>query len=87
MSSLVHPTFPSESEFHKAVELISLSINPTLPLESAVSASHIFFSASSELTGQGGTELASDQPPPISRIASFYWDSLVESCLPYDTPF
>ena len=47
MSSLVNPTLPSESEFHEAVESISLLINPTLPLESEVSASHIFFTASS----------------------------------------
>ena len=76
---LVNPTLPSESDFHEAVELIPLSINLTLPLESEVSASHIFFTASSELT--------SDQPPPSSRIASFDWDSLVEPCLPSDAPF
>ena len=70
MSSLVNPTLPSESDFHKVVESIPLSINPTLPLESEVSSSHIFFTASSELTEQGGTELTSDQPPPSSRIAS-----------------
>ena len=66
MSSLVNPTLPSESDFHEAVESIPLSINPTLPLEREVSTSHIFFTASSELTEQGGTELASDQPPPSS---------------------
>ena len=49
MSSLVNSTLPSESEFHEAVELITLSINPTLPLESEVFASHLFFTASSEL--------------------------------------
>ena len=54
MSSLVNPTLPSESDFHEAVESIPLSINPTLPLESEVSTSHIFFTASSELTEQGG---------------------------------
>ena len=32
MSFLVNPTLPSESDFHKGVELIPLSINPTLPL-------------------------------------------------------
>ena len=71
MSHLVNPTLPSESDFHKAVESISMSINPTLPLESEVSTSHIFFTANSELTEQAGTELASDQPPPSSQIASF----------------
>ena len=68
MSSLVNPTLPSESDFHEAVELISLSINPTLISESEVSASHIFFTSSSELIEQGGTKLASDQPPPSSRL-------------------
>ena len=52
-----------------------------------MSTSHIFFTASSELTEQGGTELASDQPSPSSRIASFDWDRLVELCLPSDAPF
>ena len=71
----------------EAVESIPLSINPTLPLESEVSASHIFFTASLELTEQGGTELTSDEPPPSSWIASFDWDSLVEPHLPSDAPF
>ena len=53
LSSLVNATLPSESDFHEVVESIPLSINPTLPLESEVSASHIFFTASSELTEQG----------------------------------
>ena len=87
MSSLVNPTLPSESDFHAAVELILVLINPTLPLESEVCTSHIFFTASSELIEQGGTELASNQPPPSSRIASFDWDSLVEPHLPSAAPF
>ena len=87
MSSLVNPTLPSESDFHEAVESISISFNPTFPLESEVSASHIFFTTSSELTEQGGDELVSDQPPPSSQISSFDWDILVESCLPFDAPF
>ena len=66
MSSLVNPNLPTENDFDEAVELISLLINPTLPLEIEVSSSHIFFTASSELTEQGGTELTSDQPPPSS---------------------
>ena len=76
ISPLVNPTLPSKSDFHEAVESIPLSINPTLPLESEVFASHIFFTSSSELTEQGGTELILDQPPPSSQIASFDWDSL-----------
>ena len=50
MSSLVNPTLPSKSDFHEAVESISVSINPILPLESEVSASHIFFTSSSDIT-------------------------------------
>ena len=64
-----------------------LSINPTLPLESEVSSSHIFFIASSKLTEQGGIELTSNQPAPSSRIDSFDWDSLVDTRLPSDAPF
>ena len=52
-----------------------------------MSTSHIFFTASSELTKQGGTELVSDQPPPSSWISSFDWDSLVEPLLPSHAPF
>ena len=52
-----------------------------------MSASHIFFTASLELTKQGGTKLTLDQPPPGSRIASFDLDSLVEPRLPYNAPF
>ena len=52
-----------------------------------MSSSHIFFTASLELTEQGGTEIVLDQPPPSSRIASSDWDSLVEPCLPSDAPF
>ena len=62
------------------------SINPTLPLESESSSSHIFFTSSSEPSGQGGTNLASDEPPPSSRIAFFDWDILDESFLPSDAP-
>ena len=78
ISSLVNPTLPMESEFDEAVESISVSINPTLPLESEVSASHIFFTASSELIEQGGIELVSNEPPPSSLIAAFDWDSQAE---------
>ena len=66
MSSLVNPTLPSESDFHEAVESIPLSINPTLILESEVSASHIFFTASLELTEQGGIELIQMNPHQVS---------------------
>ena len=87
MSPLVNITLPFKSDFHEVVESIPLSINPTLPLESEVSTSHILFTVSSKLTKQGGIELASDEPPPSSRITSFDWDSLVELRLPSDTPF
>ena len=71
MSPLVNPTLPSESDFHEAVESIPMLINPTLLSESEVSASHIFFTTSSELTEKGGTKLVSDEPLPSSQIASF----------------
>ena len=87
MHSLVNPTLPLESDKNQVVKSMQSLSNPTLHLESDVSTSHIFFTASSELTEQGGIELVSDEPPPSSRIASFYWDSLVEPCLPSDAPF
>ena len=87
MQYLINPTLPLESEVHQVVESIPSSINPTLPLKSEVSASHIFFTASLEITKQGDTKRILDKPPPSSQITSFDWDSLVESCLPSDTPF
>ena len=87
MPSLVNPTLPMETDFDEVVESLPLLINPTLPLESEVSASHIFFTSSSELTEQAGTELALDQPPPSPQIASFDWDILVEPTNPPATPF
>ena len=69
------------------VESIPSSINPTLPLESEVSTSHIFFTISSEITQQGGNEIALDEPTPRNQIVSFDWDILVESCLPSNAPF
>ena len=87
MSYLVNPTLPSESDFHEAVELIPSSINTTLLSEIEVSASHIFFTASSKLTEQGGTKLASYESPPSSHIDSFHWGILVEPLLPSDAPF
>ena len=50
MSYFFNPTLPSKIEFHEAVESIPLLINPILPLESEVSANHIFFTASSDFT-------------------------------------
>ena len=52
-----------------------------------MSASHILFTASSELTEQGGIELTSDEPPPSSWIAFFDWGSLVEPRIPSKIPF
>ena len=52
-----------------------------------MSASHIFFTASSELTEQGGIQLTSDEPSPGSQIYSFDWDSLVKLHFPSDAPF
>ena len=40
-------------------------IHPTLPLDIESYASHVLFSTSLEPSGQGGTNLASDQPPQI----------------------
>ena len=71
MQYLVNPTLPLESELNQVVESIPSSINPTLPSESEVSVSHILFTASSEISEQGGTKLVSNEPPPRSWIASF----------------
>ena len=87
MQSWVSPALPSESDFHQEIESMPSLINPALPLESELSASHIFFTTSSEPSGKGGTNPVLNEPFPSSRIASFDWDSLVEPCLPSDAPF
>ena len=62
-------------------------INPTLPLESKLSASNVFFITSLEPSRQGGTNFLSNEPPPSPHIASFNWDRQAELCLPSDAPF
>ena len=62
-------------------------INPTLPLGSELSTSDIFFTVSSEILRQGGTDFTSNEALLIPQIASFDWDSLVEPPLPLVTPF
>ena len=49
ISSLVNFTLPSKNAFHKAIESIPSSIDPTLPLHSKLYTSHIFFTSSLEL--------------------------------------
>ena len=68
MSPLVSLTLPSKSEFHEAVESISVSINPTLPLESEVSTSHIFFLPVQILLNKGALNLLRINPHQALRF-------------------
>ena len=70
MQSLVRPTLPLESDLHQVVELMPSSINSTLSLESESFASHVFFTTSSEPSGQGGTDFFSNEPPLLHHEMS-----------------
>jgi len=52
-----------------------------------VSIEYVFSISSSVLLEQGGIPLTSSTPPPSPRMASFYWNDLVEPHLPSYTPF
>ena len=87
ISSLVNFTLPSKTAFHKAIESIPYSIDPTLPLHSKLYTSHIFFTSSSKLTKLGGTQLISDEPPTKLSNCFLDWDSLFEPRHPFNVPF
>ena len=67
------------------VEMIQSLVNPTLPLESDVSISHIFLS-SSYVFGQGGIPPTLKVPHPIPKVILFDWNSLVEPWIPSNIP-
>ena len=68
------------------VNLVSLSINPTLPLESKPDSTHIFL-IGTESTMLGGIPPSLAQPPPSNEAILFYWVMLTGPCLPSHIPF
>ena len=56
-------------------------------MESEFFASHVLFTFSLGPSRQGGTDFTLNETPPISHIASFDWDSLVDPPFPLDLHF
>jgi hypothetical protein len=77
--------FPLENET-KLVNLISLSINPTLPLESKPDYAHIFL-VDTESIVMGGIHPSPMEPPLSNDAILFDWVVLTRPRLPSHIPF
>jgi hypothetical protein len=60
---------------------MSLSINPTLPLESKLDSAHVFL-IDTKSTVLGGIPPSPTIPPPSNEAILFYWGVLTRPCLP-----
>jgi hypothetical protein len=58
------------------------SADPTLVLRSDVSFNYVFIIYSSVPSEQGGNPLLLSTLPPSTRMFSFDWNDLVQSCIP-----
>jgi hypothetical protein len=88
MQSSVDPTLLLESfQSTKVVTLMQSLADPTLLFGSDVSTDYVFSISSSVLSEQGGILLVSSTHPPSLGMVSFYWNDLVEPCLPSSAPF
>jgi hypothetical protein len=83
--SLVDLILPLENET-QVVDLMSLSINPTLPLESKPDSAHVFL-VDTKSTMLGGIPPSLVKPPPSNEAILFYWGVLTGPCLPSHIPF
>jgi hypothetical protein len=81
----VDPILPLENET-QVVDLMSLSINPTLPLESKPDSAHVFL-VDTEFTMLGGIPPSPAKPPPSNEAILFDWGVLTGPCLPSHIPF
>jgi hypothetical protein len=68
------------------VNTIRSSVDPTLPSESELNTTDVFF-VSSDCSGQGDIPSISTEPPPSTEVISFDWNSLAEPRLPSSIPF
>jgi hypothetical protein len=70
----------------QVVDLMSLSINPTLSLESKPDSSHVFL-VDTKSTVLGGIPPSPAKPPPSNEAILFYWGVLTGPHLPSHIPF
>ena len=77
--------FPLENET-KVVDLMSLSIDPTLPLESKPDSTHVFL-IDIESTMLRGIPPSPMKPPPSNEDILFDWGVLTRPRLPSHIPF
>jgi len=68
------------------VDLISSSVDPTLPLESKPDTAHIFL-VDTDSTMSGGIPPYPMEPPPINEAILFYWGLQIGPRLPSHIPF
>jgi hypothetical protein len=76
----IDPILPFENET-QVVDLMSLSINPTLPLKSKSDYAHVFL-VDTESTVLGGIPPSPVKPPPSNEGIPFDWGVLIGPCLP-----
>jgi hypothetical protein len=81
----VDPIIPLENET-QVVNFMSLSINPTLLLESKPDFAHVFL-VDTESTMLGGIPPYPVKPPRSNKAIIFYWGVLTRPHLPYHIPF
>jgi hypothetical protein len=79
------PILPLENET-QVVDLMSLSINPNLSLESKPNTAHIFL-IDTESTVLGGIPPSPVKPPPSNDVFHFDWGMLTRPRLPSHIPF
>jgi hypothetical protein len=68
------------------VDLISPSVDPTLPLESKPDTTHVFLVDTNSVV-PGGIPPSPIEPPPSNEAICFYWDVLTGPRLPSYIPF
>jgi hypothetical protein len=81
----VDPILPLENEI-QVVDLISSSIDPTLPLESKPDTAHIFL-IDTKSTMLRGIPPSPMEPPPSNEAILFDWGALTRPRLPSHIPF
>jgi hypothetical protein len=81
----IDPILPLENET-QVVDLISPSVDPTLPIESKLDTAHVFL-VDTDSAVSGGIPPSPIGPPPSNEAIHFDWDVLTGPRLPSYIPF
>jgi hypothetical protein len=81
----VDPILPFENE-NQLVDMISSSVDPTLPQESKYDIAHVFL-VDTESIVLGGIPPSPMEPTPSNEAILFNWGVLTGPCLPSHIPF